>query len=658
MCFTGQIPRNSNSVRARRRTRSNRSFLQTPECCWAPSAPVVVYPCLTLPVAIATDAMPMVYDAHTKVTLADTLATEVPTHGLEVEELLRPVSGAEIFLRALDAEGVKIVFGHPGGAVIKIYDEMARIKPGFQHILVRHEQGGTHAAEGYAKATGRVGTVLVTSGPGATNTVTGIADAYMDSVPIVVFTGQVPTHLIGNDAFQECDAVGVTRSITKHSYLVRDVRDLANTIREAYHIARTGRPGPVLVDLPKDVLLAETTFRYPTEVKMRGYSVPADGRTDKIARASTMIAQSRRPIIYAGGGAIGGDASALLTRIARRGGIPVTTTLHGLGAFPENDPLSLGMLGMHGTWWANQAIQHADLIIAVGARFDDRVTGKLDSWAPHAQVIHIEIDQSCISKNVFADCAILGHVRPVLQKLESMIAPLDTSGWLKEIAGWRQQCPLAYESDSKLRAQYVIEQLRDKTQGDAVVVTDVGQHQMWTAQYFKFLHPRTHITSGGLGTMGFGMPAAMGAAFGLRELGSDRPVVCISGDGGFVMNAQEMSVAAAHKLPLKLAVINNRFLGMVRQWQELFHQERYSHTDLSDTNPDFVKLAEANHCVGLRAETREEARAIIDQAWKVTDRPALMEFNVAKEEMVFPMVPAGAATGEMITERLTPDSFV
>ena len=602
--------------------------------------------------------MPMVYDAHTKVKPPNALIKETPAPVQEAEELLRPMSGAEIFLRALDAEGVKIIFGHPGGAVIKIYDEMARIKPGFQHVLVRHEQGGTHAAEGYAKATGKVGTVLVTSGPGATNTVTGIADAYMDSVPIVVFTGQVPTQLIGNDAFQECDAIGVTRSITKHSYLVRDVKDLASTVREAYHIARTGRPGPVLVDLPKDVLLAETTFRYPREVSMRGYSVPASGLPEKIARAASMIAQSRRPIIYAGGGAIGGDASGLITRIARGVGIPVTTTLHGLGAFPENDPLSLGMLGMHGTWWANQAIQHADLIIAVGARFDDRVTGKLDSWAPHAKVIHIEIDQSCISKNVFADCAILGHVRPVLEELEKLVNPLDTDDWLREIDEWRKECPLGYESDDKLRAQYVIEQLRDKTASDAVVITDVGQHQMWTAQYFRFLHARSHITSGGLGTMGFGLPAAMGAAFGLREMGSDRPVICISGDGGFVMNAQEMSVAAAHGLPLKLAVINNRFLGMVRQWQELFHQERYSHTDLSDTNPDFVKLAEANHCVGLRAETREEARAIIDQAWEVTDRPTLMEFNVAKEEMVFPMVPAGAATGDMITSRLTPDSFV
>ncbi len=599
----------------------------------------------------------MTYDEHTKVhpvTTGDSLPEVRP----EITSTSQVMSGAEILLRSLEAEGVKIMFGHPGGAVIKVYDEMHRINPEFQHILVRHEQGGTHAAEGYAKATGKVGTVLVTSGPGATNTVTGIADAYMDSVPIVVFTGQVPTGLIGNDAFQECDAVGITRSITKHSYLVRDIKDLARTVKEAYHIARTGRPGPVLVDLPKDVLLAEAPFQYPETVNMRGYAVPEAVRPEKLQRAARMIAESKRPLLYVGGGAVSSDASDSLTELARYTGIPVTTTLHGLGAFPEEDPLSLRMLGMHGTWWANQAVQHCDLIIAVGARFDDRVTGKLDSWAPHAKVIHIEIDQSCISKNVFADCAILGNVKTVLERLLPLLDPKDTTEWFEQIDVWRQECPLQYQKDDKLRAQGVIEKLRDKTGGDAVVITDVGQHQMWSAQYFRFLYSRTHITSGGLGTMGFGMPAAMGAAFGMREIGSSRPVVCISGDGGFVMNAQEMSVAAAHKLPIKLAVINNRFLGMVRQWQELFHMERYSHTDLSDTNPDFVKLAEAHHCVGLRANTPEEARQIIDEAWEVTDRPVLMEFSVAKEEMVFPMVPAGAATGEMITDRMTPNSFV
>jgi len=593
-----------------------------------------------------------------KVHPVGTVGDVLPDPEPEVVTNQELLSGAEILLYSLQAEGVQIIFGHPGGAVIKIYDEMARTNPDFKHILIRHEQGGTHAAEGYAKATGKVGTVLVTSGPGATNTVTGIADAYMDSVPIVVFTGQVPTGLIGNDAFQECDAIGITRSITKHSYLVRDVKDLARTVKEAYHIARTGRPGPVLVDLPKDVLLNKAPFFYPQNVSIRGYVVPQTILPEKIERAARMIAESKKPLFYVGGGAVNSDASEKLREIAKRARIPVTTTLHGLGAFPEDDPLSLRMLGMHGTWWANQAVQHSDLIIAVGARFDDRVTGKLESWAPHAKIIHIEVDQSCISKNVFADCAILGDAKMVLEQLDPLVQPKDTSEWLQQIDEWRQECPLEYETDDKLRAQYVIERLRDKTQGDAVVLTDVGQHQMWTAQYFRFLHPRTHITSGGLGTMGFGMPAAMGAAFGLREMGSDRPVVCISGDGGFVMNAQELSVAAAHKLPIKLAVINNRFLGMVRQWQELFHAERYSHTDLSDTNPDFVKLAEAHHCVGLRATNNQEAIEIIDKAWEVTDRPVVMEFQVAKEEMVFPMVPAGAATGDMITKRIVPNSFV
>jgi acetolactate synthase-1/2/3 large subunit len=568
------------------------------------------------------------------------------------------MSGAEIFLRALEAEGVEVVFGHPGGAVIKIYDEMARIQPSFKHVLVRHEQGGTHAAEGYAKATGKVGTVLVTSGPGATNTVTGIADAYMDSVPIVVFTGQVPTHLIGNDAFQECDTIGVTRSITKHSFLVRDVRDLTKTVRQAYHIARTGRPGPVVVDLPKDVLLAEAPFEMPDIFELRGYAVQKEGRTDKIERAARMIAASQRPLLYVGGGTINSGGGEQLTELARHTRIPVTTTLHGLGAFPEDDPLSVQMLGMHGTWWANQAVQHCDLLIAVGARFDDRVTGKLESWAPHARVIHIDIDQSCISKNVYADCAIVGDVKTVLEQLRPLLEPKDTAAWLAQIDAWRQECPMTYEQDGKLRPQFILQRLREKTQGHAVVVTDVGQNQMWAAQYFQYIEPRSHITSGGLGTMGFSMPAAMGAAFGLRYQGRDVPVISINGDGGFVMNAQELSVAAAHKLPLKIVVLNNNFLGMVRQWQELFHENRFSHTDLTDTNPDFVKLAEAHHCVGLRATSPEEVDDVIEQAWQVNDRPVLMEFRVVKEEMVFPMVPAGAATGEMITKRLTPNSFV
>jgi len=566
------------------------------------------------------------------------------------------MTGAEILVRSLDAEGVEYVFGHPGGAVINIYDEMARVKPGFRHILVRHEQGGTHAAEGYAKAAGKVGTVLVTSGPGATNCVTGIADAFMDSVPIVVFTGQVPTPLIGNDAFQETDTIGVTRSITKHSFIVMDVRDLARTVRAAYHIARTGRPGPVVVDLPKDVLQAKAEFEYPDEVSLPGYQIPGAAHGESIAAAAQMINEATRPLLYVGGGVINGDASDRVVRLARLGRIPVTTTLHGLGAFPEDDPLSVGMLGMHGTWYANQAVQNSDLIIAVGARFDDRVTGKLDAWAPHARIIHVDIDPSCISKNVPADCPIVGDVATVLDQLLPLVQPLDTSDWLQVIQAWKKECPLDYARDGALRPQFVLEKLRARCDGEAVVVSDVGQNQMWTAQFFRFRRPRTHITSGGLGTMGFSLPASIGAAFAMR--GRSQPVISVNGDGGFLMNAQELGVAAAHRLPIKVVIMNNNYLGMVRQWQQLFHDQRFSHTDLTDTNPDFVKLAEAFGCVGLRATRPEEVEDVVEQAWAVTDRPVVMEFRVVTEEMVFPMVPAGAATDDMITVRFSNPSDV
>ena len=560
------------------------------------------------------------------------------------------LTGAEIFVRALEAEGVDRVFGHPGGAVIKIYDAMERLQPSFKHVLVRHEQGGAHAAEGYAKATGRVGTVLVTSGPGATNTVTGIADAYMDSVPLVAFTGQVPTHMIGNDSFQETDTTGVTRSITKHNFLVRDVRELAPTIKKAYHIARTGRPGPVVVDIPKDVQMEEAPFTYPETVSLDGYTVPGKGAPEQVERAARMIEEAERPLLYVGGGTINADAPDHLTRLARKTNIPVTTTLHGLGAFPETDELSLGWLGMHGFYHTNQAVQHADLIIACGARFDDRVTGKVEAWAPHAKIIHIDIDPSCISKNVYADCAIIGDAGDVLQQLLPRVEPKDTSEWLAQIDEWREECPLSYDMrEEQIAPQFVIEQLYEKTQGDAILVTDVGQHQMWVCQYYKFGRTRSHISSGGLGTMGFGFPAAMGAAFGTRE-NRDLPIVCVTGDGGFVMNGQELSVAASHGLPIKIALINNNYLGMVRQWQSLFHDDRFSHTDLRPTNPDFVKLAEAHHCVGLRATSPDDVRPVIDEAWTVDDRPVLMEFQVPKEEMVFPMVPSGAASDEMITE--------
>lgn len=589
-------------------------------------------------------------------TPADSMASRTTNNGdISTIKNQNPVlTGSEILIRSLEAEGVEYVFGHPGGAVINIYDAMERMQPSFEHVLVRHEQGGTHAAEGYAKATGKVGTVLVTSGPGATNCVTGIADAYLDSIPIVVFTGQVPTHLIGNDAFQETDTIGITRSITKHNFLVRDVRDLAATIKAAYYIASTGRPGPVVVDLPKDVMAQSAPFEYPDSVSLRGYSYRTTANPEAIERAAAMIASASKPVFYVGGGTVSSGAGELLTDLARRLNIPVTTTLHGLGAFPENDHLSLGMLGMHGTWYANQAIQNADLLIAVGARFDDRVTGKLDAWAPNARIIHIDIDPACISKNVYVDCALVGDVKCVLEQLAPLVDARDTSSWLAEIDVWKKECPLEYEHDGQLRPQYILQQLREKTGGNAVVVSDVGQNQMWTAQYFKFCQPRSHITSGGLGTMGFSLPAAMGAAFGLRDSGL--PVISINGDGGFLMNSQELGVAAAHNLPVKVFILNNNYLGMVRQWQELFHNERYSHTDLTPTNPDFVKLAEAYHCAGVRVTRPEDVSDAIDQALSINDRPVVVDFRVITEEMVFPMVPAGAASDEMITSRFKSDS--
>ncbi|ABC45747.1 biosynthetic-type acetolactate synthase large subunit [Salinibacter ruber] len=582
-------------------------------------------------------------------TMPSSDAAAPPSNGASDAPILK---GSEIFVRALEEEGVDRVFGHPGGAVIKIYDAMERIQPSYDHVLVRHEQGGTHAAEGYAKATGRVGTMLATSGPGATNTVTGIADAYLDSVPIVVFTGQVPTHLIGNDSFQETDTTGVTRSITKHNFLVRDVNELASTIRQAYHIARTGRPGPVVVDLPKDVQMDEAPFAYPEEPGLDGYSVPGAAAPTQVDRAAAMIEEAEKPLLYVGGGTINADAPEVLTAFARAANLPVTTTLHGLGAFPETDDLALGWLGMHGFYHTNMAVQNADLIMAVGARFDDRVTGDVEEWAPNAKIIHVDIDPSCISKNVYADCALIGDAQTVLQQLRPKVEPKDTSDWLAQIDEWRGECPpYEYESPEEdgIAPESVVGALYEKTQGDAVMVTDVGQHQMWVCQYYKFGRTRSHISSGGLGTMGFGLPAAMGAAFGMRE-GRNLDIVCVSGDGGFVMNAQELSVAARHGLPLKIAVINNNYLGMVRQWQSLFHEDRFSHTDLKPTNPDFVRLAEAHHCVGLRARSPDEVSDVIDEAWTVDDRPVVMEFQVPKEEMVFPMVPAGAASDDMLTE--------
>ncbi len=565
------------------------------------------------------------------------------------------MSGAEIFLEMLRREGVEVVFGMPGGAVIQIYDALHDHKA-FQHILVRHEQGATHMADGYARASGKVGVVLVTSGPGATNTVTGIATAYMDSTPLVVFTGQVPTHLIGNDAFQEADIIGITRPITKHSFLVRNVDELAPAIRKAFYLARTGRPGPVVVDLPKDVINAVTQFHFPENVTIRGYKPTYDGHINQIKKAARVISQAKRPLLYVGGGVIMSGASQELRYFAIENQLPVTMTLQGLGAFPGSSELSLGMLGMHGMYWANQAINHCDVLVALGARFDDRVTGKLETFARKAYKIHVDIDPATIDKNVPVDIPIVGDVKRVLNLLRQFMPQKpDTREWWQQIRHWQQECPLHYEKDDgKLRSQFIVERLWEKTKGDAILVTDVGQHQMFVAQYFKFQHPRTHITSGGLGTMGFAVPAAIGAAFA----GRDYPVFSISGDGGFAMNMQELLVAKAHRLPIKFIIINNNYLGMVRQWQELFYHEKYSYTDLHQLNPDFARVAQSMGIPAVRVNRMDAVDAAIDQLLTHNDGPMLVEFVVEKEELVFPMVPAGASVSDMILERLNPQRMM
>ena len=551
------------------------------------------------------------------------------------------MTGAEIFVRSLIEEGVEIVFGYPGGAVIGIYDALHDISD-IKHILTRHEQGAVHAAEGYAKASGKPGVALVTSGPGATNTVTGIADAYMDSVPIIVFTGQVALKLIGNDAFQEADIVGITRPITKHNYLVRDVKELASTIKEAFYVATTGRPGPVLVDLPKDVMASKTHFDYPKKVSLRSYNPHVEGHMKQLEKAAALIAKSKRPVLYVGGGAILSNASEELKNFARKTRIPVTTTLHGLGSFPENDELSMGMLGMHGTWYSNTAVHYCDLLIAVGARFDDRVTGNTEAFAAEAKKIHIDIDPTAISKNVKVDVPIVGDVKRVLQKLIQMVEPLDTMDWLQTIKQWKSEHPLRYRNGKLIRMQHVIKKIGELTNGNAVIVSDVGQHQMWAAQFFKYIHPRTYITSGGLGTMGFSLPAAMGASFARKDL----PIISVSGDGGIQMNIQEMATCVEYKVPVKIFILNNGYLGMVRQWQELFWRKRYSHVAMY--SPDFVKLADAYGCPGFRAVNTNEVEDVIKKALAVKDGPVVVEFKVVPEDNVYPMIPAGQTWNEII----------
>jgi len=563
-------------------------------------------------------------------------------------------TGAEILMESLKLEGVDTLFGFPGGAVLNIYDTLSRYSEEIRHILVRHEQGAVHAADGYARSSGKVGVCLVTSGPGATNAVTGIATAYMDSVPLVVFTGQVPTMLIGNDAFQEADIVGITRPCTKHNYLVKEVKDLALIIKQAFHLARTGRPGPVLVDLPKDVVAATNDFSYPTKIKMRSYNPTYQGHPMQIKRAVKLIAKAQKPLIYAGGGVILANASKELTALAQKFSIPVTTTLMGLGGFPGTSPLFLGMLGMHGTYQANMAVTNCDLLMAVGARFDDRVTGKVEEFSPHSTKIHVDIDPTSISKNVMVDIPIVGDARNVLKAMLKYFEeePAQDWGklrseWLKQVGDWAKMSPLNYKSDgSCIKPQFVIQKIDELAKalvGDNfIITTEVGQNQMWTAQFFTFTRPRTLITSGGLGTMGYGFPAAIGAQVAFPE----KLVIDIAGDGSFQMNIQELATAVQYRLPVKVAVLNNHCLGMVRQWQQLFCGQRYSQT-IFEVLPDFVKLAEAYGAVGLRATKPEEVEPVIREAL-ATKRPVVMDFVVDSQECVYPMVPAGSALTEML----------
>lgn len=558
------------------------------------------------------------------------------------------ISGAEIIIESLKKEGVKHIFGYPGGVVLNIFDYLYDAKD-IQLILTRHEQGAVHAADGYARATGKPGVVLVTSGPGATNTITGIATAAMDSIPLVILTGQVPTMLIGNDAFQEADIVGISRPCTKYNFLVKDVKDLTKTIREAFHIATTGRPGPVLIDLPKDATSAKTEFTWP-EIDIRSYKPKYEGNKWMITQAAHHIAKAKKPLIIAGGGVILSEASRELKDFVEHTHIPVTMTLMGLGGFPGTDKLSLGMLGMHGTYSANKATQESDLLIAIGMRFDDRVTGKVDSFAPHAKVIHIDIDPTSIRKNVRVDVPIVGDVKNILTALNKEIKETDISqwvevrnAWLRQIDSWRKEHPMEYAwSDDIIKPQFVVEKICELAKGNAIITTEVGQNQMWAAQFYQYDKPRTLLTSGGLGTMGYGFPAAIGAQLAYP----DKLVIDIAGDGSIQMNIQELATAVIYKLPVKVAILNNRYLGMVRQWQELFFNERYSHTNL-DVVPDFVELAHAYKAVGLRATKPSEVEPVLREAFKIK-QPVFMDFVVDWHEKVFPMVPAGAPIDHML----------
>jgi acetolactate synthase I/II/III large subunit len=558
-------------------------------------------------------------------------------------------NGAQILVEALKMEGVDTIFCYPGGAVLYITD--ALYGADIHQVLVRHEQGAVHAADGYARSSGRVGVALVTSGPGATNTVTGIASAYMDSVPIVIFSGQVATMLIGNDAFQEADIVGITRPCTKHNYLVKDVRDLPRIIKEAFYIARSGRPGPVLVDIPKDVSAAVTDFKYPEKVHIRGYQPTYAGHPGQIKRAIKMILSAKRPVLYTGGGIITSEAADDLLAFAERLSLPVTSTLMGLGGFPGSHPQFLGMLGMHGTYAANMAVQQSDVLMTIGARFDDRATGKTDGFAPGAKIIHVDIDPTSISKNIRVDIPIVGDARHVLKKaleyLEEEKAGLrdykqGIAAWLHQVAEWKKKYPLGYTRDGTVKPQYVIERIYELTKGRAIIATEVGQNQMWAAQFYKFLRPRTILTSGGLGTMGYGFPAALGA----QAAHPDMLVIDIAGDGSIQMNIQELATAVQYGLPVKVVILNNGCLGMVRQWQELFYEKRYSISQF-ECSPNFVKLAEAYGAVGYEIEDEKEVDKVLKKAFS-NGKPTFIDVHVNPEEGVYPMVPAGAPLDEML----------
>ena len=546
------------------------------------------------------------------------------------------LTGAEIFVRSLEAEGVEFIFGYPGGAVLHIYDAL-HTQDKVKHILVRHEQAATHAADGYARSCDKPGVVLVTSGPGATNAVTGIATAYMDSIPMVVFTGQVPTHLIGNDAFQEADNIGITRPCVKHNFLVKDVRDLAETIKKAFYVATTGRPGPVVVDIPKDITADKTAFSYPDKVEMRSYNPVHVGHSGQIKRAVKLMRKAKRPIFYTGGGVILGDASESLTELARIMNFPVTNTLMGLGAYPATDPQFVGMLGLHGTYEANMAMHHCDVLFAIGARFDDRVTGHIEKFCPNATIVHVDIDPASISKNVQVDVPIVGCVANVLKTMLKEVKKTDAKSdaaalkdWWRQIDDWRSKDCLKFDRDSdKIKPQYVVETLYKLTNGDAFITSDVGQHQMWAAQFYKFDKPRRWINSGGLGTMGFGLPAAMGVQFAHP----DDTVACITGEGSIQMCIQELSTCTQYRLPVKIINLNNGYLGMVRQWQEFFYQKRYAMSYM-ESLPDFVNLAESYGHVGMQITRPGDVEGALLEMLKLNDRLVFMDLLTDREENV------------------------